>query len=418
MTAIPKSLLQDLFEAAVSAADPGLRLRSAVPAPPKGRTIVIGAGKAAAHMAAALEAVWPAPLSGTVVTQYGARVPCQHINVLEAAHPVPDHAGLAASEALFQAVSDLTAEDLVIALISGGGSSLLPAPVAGLELADEQLLGRALLASGAPISVMNLLRKQISRIKGGKLAAAAHPARVVTLIISDVPGDIPNEVASGPTIPGPGGGREAAKALAHLRLSLPPHLDRALRAGTAPRPNAPEFARDAVHVIASAQLSLAAAADLARQRGIEVRVLSDAIEGEARRVGADHARLALAEAGARAPASPPLLLLSGGETTVTLTGAGRGGRNTEYLLAFALDIAGHPGITALAADTDGIDGTENNAGAFADGNTVAKITAAGGDAAQLLATHDTWRAFDLAGDLFVTGPTGTNVNDFRAILIG
>lgn len=419
MTAEDKALLTALFEAAVAAADPEKVISGFLPPKPKGRTIVVGAGKGAAQLARAFERAWDAPLEGVVVTRYGYAVPCQRIRVLEAAHPVPDEAGLAAGRALVRAVEGLSGDDLVVALICGGGSALLPAPAPSLTLADEIAVNEALLASGAPISAMNTLRKHVSTIKGGRLAAAAAPARVVSLVVSDIPGDNPALVASGPTVPDGATRKDAQKIVAAYGMRLPEsvmaHLDSP--AAEAPAPDDPCFASNEVHVIASAALSLEAAAAEARRRGIEAVILSDAIEGEAREVGRVHAAIAREVGTRNRPFARPVLILSGGETTVTLRGKGKGGRNSEFLLAFALGIDGLSGISALAADTDGIDGSEDNAGAFADGSSVARMRAAGVDAKALLACNDAWTAFHAVGDLFVPGPTGTNVNDLRAILV-
>jgi hydroxypyruvate reductase len=413
-----RAFLTGLFDAAVAAADPLAALRGCLPDPPRGRTVVVGAGKGAAQLAAAFEALWDGPLSGVVVTRYGYAVPCRHIRVLEAAHPVPDAAGLAASAALLDAVAGLSADDLVVALVCGGGSALLPAPPGALSLADEAALNRALLASGAPIGVMNAIRKQVSRIKGGRLAAAAHPARVVSLVVSDVPGDDPAQVASGPTVPDAVSRADARRLAETWRIALPAPVADWLShdAGEAPHPDDPAFAGNTVRVIASARLSLEAAADRAAAAGVPAVILSDAIEGEAREVGRVHAAIAREVALRDRPFSRPVVILSGGETTVTLRGRGRGGRNTEFLLALALAAEGVP-FAALAADTDGIDGSEDNAGAFADGTTAGRLRACGADPAALLADNDAWGAFDRLGDLFVPGPTGTNVNDFRAILL-
>ncbi len=419
MTPDKRAFLTRLFDAAIAAADPMEALRGNLPERPKGRTVVIGAGKGAAQLGQAFEALWDGPLSGVIVTRYGYAADCQQIKVIEAAHPVPDEAGMQASAALFEAVSGMSKDDLVVALITGGGSALLPAPPDGLSLADEQALNESLLASGAPIGVMNAIRKCLSRTKGGRLAAAAHPAKVVSLIVSDVPGDAPFEVASGPTVPSPGGVDEAKAAIAARGITLPPAVAASLdRAVPPPDPTNPVFAGNVVQVIASAGLSLEAAAQVAVDAGIEVAILSVAMEGEAREVGRVHAALAREIALKGRPFTPPVLLLSGGETTVTLTRAdGRGGRNTEFLLAFADAIDGLEGIAAIAADTDGIDGSEDNAGAFADGKSAAAMRAAGVDPVLALSRHDAWGAFSAVGDLFVPGPTGTNVNDFRAILI-
>lgn len=420
MTSDDRAFLASLFKAAVAAADPRRALAATLPERPKGRTVVIGAGKGAAQLAAAFEDLWDGPLEGVVVTRYGYACPTRQIRVLEAAHPVPDKAGLAATDALFKAVSGLGPDDLVVALICGGGSALLAAPAAGLTLEDEVALNKALLASGAPIGAMNAIRKQISRIKGGRLAAAAHPARVVSLIVSDVPGDDPAQVASGPTVPDDVGRAEALRAVRDYAIDLPDRIVRHLQDAPedAPKSDDPRFAGNVVQVIASAARSLEAAADVARSTGVEAVILSDAIEGEAREVARMHGAMAREVAQRGRPFAPPVVMLSGGETTVTIKGDhGRGGRNSEFMLSLALEIEGCAGISALAADTDGIDGSEDNAGAFADGQTVARMRAAGLDPAALLAGHDAWSAFDAVGQLFVTGPTGTNVNDLRAILI-
>lgn len=416
----PRALFAELFAAAVAAADPARGIAANPPPVPKGRCVVVGAGKAAAQMAAAFESLWPGPLSGVVVTRHGAGVPCQRIEVIEAAHPVPDAAGLAASERLLAAVSGLTQDDLVVALISGGGSALLAAPPEGMGLDDEIAVNRALLASGAPIAAMNVVRKQLSRIKGGRLALAAAPARVVSYVVSDVPGDDPALVASGPTIPDVSTRAEAQAIIAAWRLDLPAtaraHLAQA--PDDAPRPDDPRLADTAVHVIASAAQSLEAAAAVAEARGLPAVILSDAIEGESRDVALVHAAIAREIAARNRPFARPVLLLSGGETTVTIRGpGGRGGRNSEFLLAFAQAVDGLAGIHAFAADTDGIDGSESNAGAFADGSTAARLRALGHDPRALLAGHDAFTAFQALGDLFTTGPTGTNVNDLRAILV-
>ena len=420
MTSDDRALLTSMFAAAVAAADPRRALAAHLPDRPRGRTVVIGAGKGAAQLAAAFEDLWDAPVEGVVVTRYGYACPTRHIRVMEAAHPVPDPAGLAASEALFQAVAGLGPDDLVMALVCGGGSALLAAPAEGLTLEDEVALNRALLASGAPIGAMNAIRKQVSRIKGGRLAAAAHPARMVSLIVSDVPGDDPAQVASGPTVPDAVGRAEALRAVRDHAIALPDRIARFLDTAPedAPNPDDSRFVCHEVRVIASASRSLEAAADVARAAGVEAVILSDAIEGEAREVARMHAAMAREVARRGRPFAPPVVMLSGGETTVTIRGDhGRGGRNSEFALSLALAIDGCAGIAALAADTDGIDGSEDNAGAFADGQTVARMRAAGLDPAGYLAGHDAWAAFRAVDQLFVTGPTGTNVNDFRAILI-
>ncbi|MFN3291953.1 MAG: glycerate kinase [Gemmobacter sp.] len=418
MTEADRAFLTDLFAAAVEAADPLRALAAHLPERPRGRTVVVGAGKGAAQLAAAFEALWDGPLSGVVVTRYGYACPTRRIRVMEAAHPVPDAAGLAASGALFDAVRGLGPDDLVVALVCGGGSALLPMPPGPLTLEDEAALNRALLASGAPISVMNAIRKQVSGIKGGRLAAAAHPARLVSLVVSDVPGDDPAQVASGPTVPDAGTRAEARRLVETWRIDLPPRVADWLAGdeGAAPHPDDPVFAGHRVQVVASARLSLEAAADLAQARGIPAAILSDAIEGEARDVARVHAAIAREVATRNRPFARPVVILSGGETTVTLRGKGRGGRNSEFLLALALAAEGVP-LAALAADTDGIDGSESNAGAFADGFSMARLRALGRDPAAMLAGNDAYSAFEALGDLFAPGPTGTNVNDFRAILI-
>lgn len=415
-----RALFGGLFTAAVAAADPERVIRDFLPQKPKGRTLVIGAGKASAQMAAAFEKAWDAPLEGLVVTRYGYAAPCERIEVIEAAHPVPDEAGLVASRRLLESVEGLTSDDLVVALISGGGSALLPSPPDGMSLDDEIAVNEALLASGAPISAMNTLRKHLSTIKGGRLALAAHPAKVVSLIVSDIPGDNPAFVASGPTVPDCAARDDALAIVRDYGLKLPAAALRHLQseAPEAPSPDDPAFAGNEVHVIASAARSLEAAAEEARSRGIEAVILSDAIEGEARDVAGMHAAIAREIAARDRPFRKPVLLLSGGETTVTIRGkGGKGGRNSEFLLALALAIEGVEGVHAFAADTDGIDGSEDNAGAFADFTSAARIRAAGIDPKQALGLNDAWTAFDAVGDLFAPGPTGTNVNDLRAILV-
>jgi glycerate 2-kinase len=419
MTSETKDFLAGLFHAAVHAAAPLAALRPHLPPRPKGRTVVVGAGKGAAQMAAAFEQLW-GPCEGVVVTRYGYGCDTRFIRVLEAAHPVPDAAGLRATQALCAAVQGLGPDDLVVALICGGGSALLPAPPSGFSLADEAALNAALLASGAPIGAMNAIRKQFSAIKGGRLAALAAPAPVHTLVVSDVPGDDPAQVASGPTVPDAADRALALRLVAAYGIELPQPVAQFLHSAPedAPHPSDAAFAGHRVRVIASAAQSLEAAGHLAQSAGLGVHILSDAIEGEARDVGRVHAALAREIATRGRPFSRPALMLSGGETTVTLRSqGGRGGRNSEFLLAFALAIDGLGGISALAADTDGIDGSETNAGAFADGTSVARMRAAGVDPAAMLAAHDAYGAFAAIGDLFETGPTGTNVNDFRAILV-
>ncbi|TGR19417.1 MULTISPECIES: glycerate kinase [unclassified Mesorhizobium] len=415
----PKVFLISIFNAAVAAADPERTIRDHLPARPRGRTIVIGAGKGSAQMAAAFEKVWDGLIEGLVVTRYGYGARCERIEIIEAAHPVPDAAGLEASRRLLEKVQGLTADDLVVALISGGGSALLPSPAAGLTLADEIAVNEALLASGAPIAAMNTIRKHLSAIKGGRLAAAAWPAKVVSLVVSDIPGDNPALVASGPTVPDTGSRDDALASISAYGMKLPDTVMAHIQspAADAPDPDDQRFVRNEVHLIASAGVSLEAAAAEARRQGVEAFILSDAIEGEAREVGGVHAAIAREVATRNRPFQKPVLILSGGETTVTLRAKGKGGRNSEFLLALAIGINGVEGIHAFAADTDGIDGSENNAGAFADGSTVSRMRAAGVDAKAMLAGNNAWTAFNAVGDLFVPGPTGTNVNDLRAILV-
>jgi hydroxypyruvate reductase len=415
----PASFLKTLFEAAVAAADPAACVPRHLPAPPPGRTLVVGAGKAAAAMARAVEDHWPGELSGLVVTRYGHGAPCQRIEVVEAAHPVPDEAGRAAAARMLAAVQGLTSDDLVLVLISGGGSALLALPFEGISLADKQQVNRALLKSGAGIGEMNCVRKHLSAIKGGRLAAAAYPARVRTLVISDVPGDDPAVVASGPTVADPTTCEDALAILEKYRIAIPPTVEAVLRAGVSetPKPGDLRLAHCETRVIATAQGSLAAAAEAARAAGVTPLILGDAIEGEAREVAKVMAGLAKSCARHGVPARPPCVLLSGGETTVTVKGQGRGGRNAECLLALAVALDGAAGIHALAGDTDGIDGTEDNAGALLTDDTLARARAAGLDAKARLADNDGYGFFAALGDLVVTGPTRTNVNDFRAILI-
>lgn len=414
----PRDFLASLFAEAVRAADPLTGIRSHLPARPKGRTVVIGAGKGAAQMARALETVWDGRLEGVVVTRYGYGCETREIEIIEASHPVPDAAGLVASQKLLAAVRDLTQDDLVIALICGGGSALLPAPPAGMTLTDEIAVNEALLASGAPISAMNVVRKHLSNIKGGRLAASTK-AQVVSLIVSDIPGDNPAHVASGPTIADDSTRHDAIEIVGQYGLNLPQacidHLNS--DAADAPRADDPVFATHRHHIVASAGVSLDAAAAMAQREGVEAVIMSDSIEGEARDVALVFAAIAREIETRNRPFGKPVVLLSGGETTVTLrTRGGRGGRNGEFSLAMALAIDGHQ-IDVLAADTDGIDGSEDNAGAFSDGRTVKRLRRAGLDPRRLLDGNDSYSGFAAIGDLFETGPTGTNVNDFRAILV-
>ncbi|MGE3833137.1 MAG: glycerate kinase [Parvibaculaceae bacterium] len=406
-------LLRAMFDAAVAAADPALRVPPFLPQPPNGRTIVIGAGKASAAMALAVEENWRGgPLEGLVITRYGHGAPCKSIEIVEAAHPVPDEAGRNAALRMAKLVRDRRGDDLIFCVISGGGSALLAAPANGLTLADKQSVNRQLLACGAPIGEMNTVRKHLSALKGGRLAAAAYPAKVVSLIISDVPGDDPAVVASGPTVPDPSTRAEAIAILRKYRFDLPDHVWRFLESEAAetPKPGDPRFANVETHLIATPAQSLAAAAKVAQDAGYRVIDLGDRVEGESRAVAKAHAKLVRETKG-------PAVILSGGETTVTIKGKGRGGRNGEYALALAVALDGAKGISAIAGDTDGIDGSEENAGAIIRDDTLARGKALGIDAATFLARNDSYGFFETLGDLLVTGPTRTNVNDIRAILI-
>ena len=408
--------LRALFDAAVAAALPARVVPAHLPPPPRGRTIVLGAGKASAAMARAVEENWPGPLTGLVVTRYGHGVPCARIEIVEASHPVPDAKGEEAARRILQLAESAGPDDLVLCLISGGGSALLALPADGLTLADKQAANRALLESGAAIGEMNVVRKHLSAIKGGRLAAAAWPAKVVTLLISDVPGDDPAVIASGPTVADPSTFADAAAILARHRI-VPPaavatHL--AAAADETPKPGDRRLATAETIMIASPKASLDAAAAVARSAGVTPAILGDAIEGEARGVGRAMAISALAVPRDRGP----VVLLSGGETTVTLRAkGGRGGRNVEFLAGLAEGLGGAPGIFALAADSDGIDGSEDNAGAFVTPDTLARAAAANLSLADALAQNDCYSYFAALGDLVVSGPTLTNVNDFRAILI-
>ena len=419
MTHTPRLFLANLFQAAVRAADPAACVPHHLPQPPKGRTLVVGAGKAAAAMARAVEDHWPGELSGLVVTRYGHGAPCRRIEVVEAAHPVPDAAGQAAAARMLAVVRGLTSDDLVLVLISGGGSALLALPWEGVTLADKQQINRALLKSGAGIDEMNCVRKHLSAIKGGRLAAAAYPARVVTLVISDVPGDDPAVVASGPTVADPTTCEDALAILERYRIEVRPGVRAVLESGVSetPKPGDVRFSHCETLVIATARGSLAAAAEAAREAGVTPLILGDAIEGEAREVAKVMAGIAKSCSQHGEPACPPCVLLSGGETTVTVRGQGRGGRNAEFLLALAVALDGAAGVHALACDTDGIDGTEDNAGAILAADTLKRARAQGLDAAARLADNDGYGFFAALGDLVVTGPTRTNVNDFRAIYI-
>ena len=414
-----KDALNRIFMAAVASADPVKVLQRHLPSPPKGRCVVVGAGKASAAMAAALEAAWPhVDLSGVVVTRYGHAVPTTRIEIIEASHPVPDDMSAEAAKRILAAVEGLTADDMVIALISGGGSALMVAPAEGMTLADKMAVNRALLASGATISEMNAVRKHLSRIKGGRLALAAKPAKVVSLLISDVPGDDPSEIASGPTVADQSDIKTVREIVSRYELDLPETVRKVLEKGEE-TPKAGDIDED-VRMIAAPSLALQAAADEAVRLGLTPLILGDSLEGESKDVGAVMAGIALSASRKGLPLKGPAVLLSGGETTVTIGKgpAGKGGRNTEFLLSLALTLKGAESIWAIAGDSDGIDGVEDAAGALVTPDTLVRMRNTGIDPRQSLVTHDSYTAFKAAGDLVVTGPTLTNVNDIRAILIG
>lgn len=411
--------LRRIFDAAVASADPRLSIARVLPDKPKGRCIVIGAGKASAAMAAGLDAAWPdVPLSGVVVTRHGHAVPAGRIEIIEAAHPVPDAASERAAQRMLQAVHGLTKDDLVIALVSGGGSALLVLPQPPMTLADKQAVNRALLASGATIAEMNVIRKHLSGIKGGWLARAAQPARVVTLVISDIPGDDPAAIASGPTLPDPSTLADARDIVARHAIDLP-SAARIVLDGAAETPKPGEIEAD-VRMVATPYLALQAAASAAREQGLTPIILGDALEGESRELGTVMAGIARSVAAHGEPVAAPAVLLSGGETTVTIGRgpAGRGGRNTEFLLSVAIALEGLRDIWAIAGDSDGIDGTEDAAGALIGPDTLLHAHHHGIDPRACLVAHDSYSLFQRLGDLVVTGPTLTNVNDIRAILIG
>jgi len=414
-----RDLLRRMFDAAIDAAQPSRCVPAHLPPRPRGRLVVIGAGKASAAMARAVEDHWEGALSGLVVTRYGHGVPCDRIEIVEAAHPVPDAAGLRTAGRMLERVAGLGPDDLVLCLISGGGSALLTQPIEGLTLEDKQAVNHGLLRSGAGIREMNCVRRHLSAIKGGRLAAACHPARVVTLLISDVPGDDPIDVASGPTVADPTRCSDALDVIRRYGIELPPAALEALTSGRGEtvKPGDARLRKAETRVIATPQMALEAAAAVAGNAGIPAHILGDSIEGEAKDVGKVMAGIALQIARHRQPFEPPCVLLSGGETTVTVRGPGRGGRNVEFLLSFAITVEGHPGIYALAGDTDGVDGLDEAAGAYAAPDSLARAWRLGIKPGASLANNDAHGFFEALGDAVVTGPTLTNVNDFRAILI-
>lgn len=415
-----RSLLLGMFHAAVDAAQPALRVPAYLPDPPKGRTVVIGAGKASAAMAQVLEAHWPGPLEGVVVTRYGHAVPCASIEILEAAHPVPDLNGLRAAERVLACVQELSADDLVICLISGGGSALLPLPAAGLSLEDKQAINRQLLQAGASISEINCVRRHLSAIKGGHLAAACAPARICNLVISDVPADHLSDIASGPTIADASTCMQALEVLVRYRVEVPAHIQILLEqsATETVKPSSPRLPSIQTRLVATPQQSLEAAAEHAAGLGIRTYILGDAIEGEAREVGKVMAGIARQVRLHGQPFQAPCVLLSGGETTVTVLGSGRGGRNVEFLLSLGIALGGMEGIHAIACDTDGVDGREEVAGALLSPDSLERACALGISPIAALGNNDGHGFFGTLGDAVITGPTQTNVNDFRAIYIG
>lgn len=414
-----RALLAELFNAALHAADPLETIGAHLPPPPKGRTVIIGAGKAAARMAQGVERRWQGPLSGVVVTRYGHGAPTRQVQVIEAGHPVPNDASAAAARRMLAAVRGLGPDDMVLCLMSGGGSALMSLPAGDISLQEKREINQALLRSGAPIGEINIVRKHLSAVKGGRLALACGAARVVTLVLSDVPGDDPAVVASGPTLPDASTTQDALRILEQYGIAIAPAVRAVLEDPEleTPKPGDPRLERNCVAVIASARQALQAAADAARAEGLRPLVLSDRLEGEARTVAQAHAALVQSVIAHGSPLRPPCVILSGGETSVTVRGSGRGGRNAEYLLALAVALQGTPGVHAMACDTDGIDGTEDNAGAVLAPDTLQRAAALGLDARALLDNNDGYSFFSALGDLVVTGPTRTNVNDFRAILI-
>jgi glycerate 2-kinase len=413
------ALLRRMFDAAIASAQPAVCIPRHLPPAPRGRMIVIGAGKASAAMAQAVERNWSGSLSGLVVTRYGYAVPCKQIEIVEAAHPVPDAAGMRAAQRMLDLVGHLSSDDLVLCLISGGGSALLPLPAKGLTLDLKQNVSRALLASGATISEMNCVRRHLSAIKGGRLAAASYPAQVLTLLISDVPGDRPVDIASGPTVADPTTSADALSIVRRYGIELPQAVLELLESGRGEsvKPGDPRLARAGTITIATPQMALEAAAAVARDAGIAAHILSDAIEGEAKDVGKVFAGIAHQVAERSQPFAAPCVLLSGGETTVTVRGSGRGGRNVEYLLSLAIALEGHGRIHALAGDTDGVDGQEEIAGAYLGPDSLERAQALGLKPKDMLGNNDAHSFFGALGDSVITGPTLTNVNDFRAILI-
>ncbi|AOW15206.1 hydroxypyruvate reductase [Hydrogenophaga crassostreae] len=419
MNTAPRSLLRAMFDAAIASAQPAAVVPAHLPEPPKGRLIVIGAGKASGAMARAVEDHYTGALEGLVITRYGYAVPCKRIEIVEAAHPVPDEAGLLAAQRIEALVNGLSEDDLVLCLISGGGSALMPAPAQGLTLADKQAINGALLKSGASIGEMNCVRRHLSKLKGGRLAALCHPARVLTLLISDVPADHLPDIASGPTVADASTCANAVAIVARYGIKLPAAARQLLDsgAGETVKPGDPRLARAETRLISSPQIGLEAAAAVAREAGYSVCILGDSIEGEAREVGQVMAGITRQVAVHGQPLPAPCVLLSGGETTVTVRGYGKGGRNVEFLLALGMALKGQAGVHAMAGDTDGVDGLEEIAGAMLGPDTLARARAQGMNPSQSLDNNDGHGFFGALGDAVITGPTLTNINDFRAVLI-
>lgn len=415
----PAHVLREMFDAAVQSAQPLRCLKNYLPKPPKGRTIVVGAGKASAAMAHALEQSWNGPLEGLVVTRYGYGVDCEKIEIVEASHPVPDAAGQKAAHRIVEKVSNLTSDDLVICLISGGGSSLMSIPADGISFEEKQHVNQELLKCGATIQEMNCVRKHISLVKGGQLALKAAPAKVVSLLLSDVPGDDPSSIASGPTVADPTTFEDARNIVKRYELNIPESVHRHLEKGVSetPKPGDERLASTENIVIAAPQKSLVEAARVAQEYGYTPLILGDSLEGESRDVALVHAGIAQQVVRHGQPLKAPCVLLSGGETTVTLKGKGRGGRNAEFALALSCALHESPRIWAMACDTDGIDGTEDNAGALVTPTTLSRAREKGIKALDYLDNNDGYSFFEKIGDLVITGPTMTNVNDFRAIII-
>ena len=415
----PKEILVKMFQAAIAVAQPELCVPEYLPPVPEGRLVVIGAGKASAAMAKAVEDNWSGDLSGLVVTRYGYEVPCQRLEIVQAAHPVPDAAGMNAAQRMLETVKNLTAKDTVLCLISGGGSALLPLPLEGLSLDDKQTVSRSLLKSGASISEINCVRRHLSAIKGGRLAAACYPAKVVTLLISDVPGDDPMDIASGPMVADRTTCADALEILKKYEIDIPRHMAEMLEEGRTEsvKPDDPRIKDVVTHLIATPQMALESAAAVAEAHGIKAHILSDRIEGEARDAGMVLSAIAMQVARQAQPFKPPCVLLSGGETTVTVRGNGRGGRNVEFLLSLGIALNGHSNIYAVAGDTDGVDGMEEIAGAYLAPDSMQRAWKLGINPKDSLANNDGHEFFQALGNAIITGPTLTNVNDFRAIFV-